>query len=284
MRNAGVTPVEDEVAPVTHVDLGVVKVVVLNRLRQAVRGELLAELVHARHTRLDSWAVLDRELDLVEEPLEAPGQHGETKVGDTETNQVVRRVSHVELQPGIEREDLEPADERALLLHDLAQPPPRVLHQQPATLEVDGEERRDAVRTALGEQRDERGLEAQRWRIRLEVDVAALRGHAQHGRPGPVVRLLDLAGRAGAELREPGVDPRVRLREPCRIRPRGLRHAREGWLSNGGSDSSSTGVGCARMSRTPTSSSAASTTVIARRFRTITPSATPGVATASNRP
>ena len=51
VRDAGIAPVEEQVAVVAHEDLGVVQIVVLDRLREPRSGELVARLANPGHRR-----------------------------------------------------------------------------------------------------------------------------------------------------------------------------------------------------------------------------------------
>ena len=57
MGNASITPVEQEVTTVADEDLAVVEIVVLNRLGQAVTGQLFALLANATDVPHESSSI-----------------------------------------------------------------------------------------------------------------------------------------------------------------------------------------------------------------------------------
>ena len=143
----------------------------------------------------------------------------ETEIGDACCDHFVDLVCQVDLQAGIERQDLEPAAQVSLALDVLAQPCACICHEHPPPLEVDGQQRRHAVGSASGENRDERSLVLKLRGVCLEVHVASIGRHAHHRRPWPNVELIDHAHRSGAEPRKLLADPLVSLREPKGFRP-----------------------------------------------------------------
>ena len=217
-------PIEQEVAAIAHEHLAVVEVVVLDRLGQAVPGQLVAHLLDPRHVPFETAEIVRRELDeIVEHLLEARRQRGEAQIGDTEGDQLVGMICQVDLQPRVQRQDVQPARQVSLALDDLAQSVTCVGHEHPAAFQIDGQQRRHAVGSARRDQRDRCGLVPKRSGVRLEVDVTALGRHTHHRRPGPHVVLVDRPDSAEIEPRHLGTDPLVCLREPQRIRP--FRHA-----------------------------------------------------------
>ena len=177
----------------------------LDRLGQAVASQLVAHLLDPRHVPFEPAAIVCRELDeIVEHLLEARRQPGEAHIGDTEADQLAGVVRQVDLQPRIERQDVQPARQVSLTLDGLTQSVTRVGHEHPAAFQIDGQQRRHAVGSLRRDQRDRCSLVLKRSGIRLEVDVAALGRHAHHRRPGLHVVLVDRPNSAEAEPRHLG--------------------------------------------------------------------------------
>ena len=98
MGDAGVSPVEQQVTALTDEDLTVVKVVVLNRLQQAVGRQLVAHLADPWDARDEPAAVAGRKLDeLVEHLRELLRQGWQAKVRDAGCKHLFDVAGHVEL-------------------------------------------------------------------------------------------------------------------------------------------------------------------------------------------
>ena len=218
MADAGVAPVQHEVAPVLHEHLAVVQVVVLDRLRDAERRQLLAELGDPGHAPVEPRLGVDGH----QQPLQLLGQRREPHVGHPQCEERVDVGGRGDLDAGVRREHVAPPVEAALGRDGRAQPLPRVGHQHPPALLVARQQRRHDVGAAAGEHLEEGGLVAQRLVVGLEPDVAARGRHPHHRRPLPDVRLGDLAVTDAPEVGEPRVDPRVRALQPYGVLPGGV--------------------------------------------------------------
>ena len=153
------------------------------------------------------------------------GQHGQPAVRHAERDELVGGRGQVELELRIAGKDLQPPPEVPLQLDELTEAQPAVGHQEPAPVEVGGEELGYDIRTAPGQDLDEGRLEPGFGEVGLEPDVAPVGGGA-HGRgPWPDVRLLDRPRDLDAELPEAAFDPGVGLGEPLTGRP--TRHTRD---------------------------------------------------------
>lgn len=158
-------------------------------------------------------------LGLADEARVDPRETREPEIGRAERDQLLGPGRGGELELGVEREDVEPPVEPALLRDDLAQPLTAGAHEHPAALWLHPDELGNEVWAHSREDLDDACLVPEQRGVRLEPEVAG-RGRHTHGRrPRADVRLLDRARPAGAQTAEALLDPLVRLGEPGASRP-----------------------------------------------------------------
>ena len=221
VRDAAVAPVEEEIAAVAEEDLTVVEVVVLDRLGNAVRGELTAHRLELGQCREHLFMFFRRQPAhrLRQHRAQLAGQHGKPPVGDSQREQLVRERRGRKLQLGIAWQRQFPMPQVGSAKDDLAEAAAGIPHQHPAALGVEIDELRDPIRLQLEEPVGQRGLEQEAGRDRLEVQIFVRRRNANHGRPPPDVELIELARHLGTLA-----DPGLRLGEPPGLGPAQLRH------------------------------------------------------------
>ena len=106
VRDAGVAPVEEDVRPVPDEHVPVVEVVVLDRLRELVGGELLAEPRDGRRQLAQARQLLGGERALArEEVLVERGQAREPAIGGARGEELVAVGGDGELEVGVEGKD-----------------------------------------------------------------------------------------------------------------------------------------------------------------------------------
>jgi len=198
MRDRRVSPVEDAQAVVQCVHIRHVQVVVLDRIGDAVRVELGAELGKTRCKRAQRGEVLAFARErLLEEAFELLRQGCEPEVGDA-VGEVVLGVRHLApLELGVEREQLEPRLRRIAhgLIPEGADRHAGVGEQQPGSFLVVGEHLRDPVRPAREELSSQPCLERMRPRALLEPDDTIIDRYPEHRPPGMFVGDLDRPAR-----------------------------------------------------------------------------------------
>ena len=140
-------------------------------------------------------------------------------VGQTEAEEPLEVLRHIDLESAVTRQDVQPAAEVAFALDDLTQALPAIRHEHPTTVEIGREQPGDAVRPPRGEQGHDGGLVRQQRDVGLEPDVSTRGRHPQHCRPRSDVRLFDGTGRLKADLFELSIEPGLDTREPACIRP-----------------------------------------------------------------
>jgi hypothetical protein len=122
MGDAGVAPVHEQIAVVLDEDLTVVEVVVLDRLRDTVGRQFLRRLPHPGNLLAqapDQRVVAEVDHDVLDEGLEPAGQHGQAQVGDAPVDEFLSPRGTVDLDTGVQRQDVEPPAQAPLTRDNL---------------------------------------------------------------------------------------------------------------------------------------------------------------------
>ena len=193
MRDAAVAPVEDPAATVADEDLAIVEVVVLERLRDPVRGEPVAECCDVRHGGAQARELVLRQAlrspevqgprrreDVLEARRESASRSSGTPSARSSS---AFRPSRAEARR--RAAEALPVGELLPAGRDSPEPRPGVPHEQPAPRRIGRDDLAHAVGRRPGELAGERDLEAVDGDRRLEPQVAAdvgTRRTVDHGR------------------------------------------------------------------------------------------------------
>src|SRR3954451_20086489 len=110
MRDAGIAPVGKDVVAVPDKDLPVMKVVVLDRVRDLERSELVTHLLHLGLEPTEARELLGAEAaDLVEQRCVLTGEVVQPAVGYSSGDESVNLAYRLDLKPCVERQQIQPA-------------------------------------------------------------------------------------------------------------------------------------------------------------------------------
>src|SRR5919197_2971121 len=188
MGDRRVSPVEEPEPLVLDVEVGHMEVVVLDRLRHVMSGELGAELLEPGSETSEPVDLLALERQIAaEEVFEASRQRCDPEVRDAVREVVVCVDRLASLELGVPGEREEPGFRWVAELSDRDA---RVGEEEPGPLLVVGDHLGDPVGPSGEQSGRQPRLEGLHRCARLEPDDAVGEGDAEDGRPRPLVRRL----------------------------------------------------------------------------------------------
>jgi hypothetical protein len=181
VRDARVAPVEEQVPAIANEDVAVVEIVMLDGVRDATGGELLAEAIEFVQSVDQRSMVVRREAHLppqqerfrfLRSPPKVGAEGTQRSIGNAERGQLIAVGCRLDLKLGVLRQQRTPVIQERSQVACLAQADAGVAAQHPAAIPISGEDFGSLGWTQPGQERGEPHLEGAIRLYRLEPTVA----------------------------------------------------------------------------------------------------------------